>query len=195
MWSGRPLGPTAGPTSSPTARTCRPSSEIGRPTRPPVPKGRRVSNGPQATMSPAIPCFGAALIRPPVAPVPPGRGVRRRKTPRGNAPGGLKPTMRRCRPPANARRRPSARRNMRSGLASSAASPKASGALLCARVATAAWRVRTSSPCSRPWPCMWSGGSLGSKVSAWKSAGGSRDTLPDLRPLPYHATRCFVKAT
>ena len=40
--------------------------------------------------------------------------------------------------------------HMRSGRASRAASRKASGALLCARVATAAWCARTSSTCSLP---------------------------------------------
>jgi tRNA-splicing ligase RtcB len=75
------------------------------------------------------------------------RCVQRRQTPRGNSPCGPKSTMRRCRPLANARRHQSPKRNMLYGLALRAASRKASDALLCARVATAAWRARTSSSC------------------------------------------------
>ena len=93
------------------------------------------------------PVFRSGLTVLPVAPVPPGRCAPQRKTPHGNSLSGPKPTMRRCRPHANARRRPSSKRNMLYGLASRAASRKASGALICARVAIAAWRARTSSSC------------------------------------------------
>ena len=55
--------------------------------------------------------------------------------------------MRRCRPLANTRRHPSSKRNTLYGLVSRAASCKASGALLCVRVVTAAWRACTSSSC------------------------------------------------
>ena len=127
------------------AMTCRPLSSIGRPSRRAVPKAIPVSTGGLDTMSRAIPSFASGLTGPPVARVPPAGRAPRRKAPHASSRSARKPTMRRSRPRANARRPPSSKPSMPCGRGWRAASRKGYDALISAGVGIWGWRARTSS--------------------------------------------------
>jgi len=166
----------------------------GPPTRPTGRQGLRASHGPQAPRGPVLRWCGSAWPRPPGVPGPPARGGRRRPTPRGNFPRGPKPTMRPCRLPTNARRPPRLQRKRRSALAASAASRQASGALRCARVATAVERARPSRRCGQRPRCMAYGGAPGSGRRRGARVDDSQATVLGWPHIPCHARPCCVRS-
>ena len=182
-------GPSPLHTRSPMAMTYRPSSWIGTPSRPAVPKDIQVSNGPQATMSPAIQCCGSGVTRPPVAPVPPVTSVPPPQRRHANSPSAPKPTTKRSRRQETPAFK--AQYALRSGVESTLSQGIRRFAAL--RQSRSHGLARTHLQ-----QLLTATARNLVRVIAWlkgEPGGERRDTLRGWRHIPYHVRQSFIKGT